>query len=98
MNLVSLILSFEEREKHPVKNIWWNETSLVLNHFIQLLPQVVENSIIEAQPVDLFYRLNCSSFLRFCYELALAGSAPWSCFGGNWSQNTLDVGVNYAGT
>lgn len=44
--LVGWSFTFEESEEHLLENINRNETPLIFDHFIQLLPKVVQNPIV----------------------------------------------------
>lgn len=54
VDLVGVSLTLEKCEEHSSELLRGNEAFLVLYAFIELLSQIVEDSIVEVQSVDLF--------------------------------------------
>ena len=53
-NLVRVFLALKKRKKHALENLRCDYTFFVLDEFVQLLPEVIEDAQIEIQSVDLF--------------------------------------------
>jgi hypothetical protein len=49
-----VFLALKKRKKHALENLRCDYTFFVLDEFVQLLPEVIEDAQIEIQSVDLF--------------------------------------------
>ena len=53
-----MLFPFEKSKEHSLENCWRDNTFLVINQFVKLLPQVVEYAQIKVLPVDLLDDFN----------------------------------------
>jgi hypothetical protein len=57
------MLAFEKSKEHSLEDFGRHVPCLIVNHLIQLEPQVVKNAVIEIQAVDLFNHVHpCFDF------------------------------------
>ena len=58
IDLIRMFFALEESKKHSTENVNIDKASFISNLLVELLTQIVKNSIVEVQSVNLFDNLN----------------------------------------